>query len=77
MIDNDFALSRHPDARMTDFGLSQPNRLFTDDVDSEGDCIGMLRGGMGQRMVRVQFISGQNIHEAAGQANVADQISWL
>lgn len=49
----------------------------TDGPDADGEVVGMLRGCAGERMLRITFITGPMIYEAAKFAQVSDKINWI
>lgn len=48
-----------------------------DGTDADGEVVGLLRGGMGERMLRITFITGDVINQVAWQAGVDQQINWI
>lgn len=51
--------------------------ISTDDTDAEGEVVGMLRGCIGERMLRITFITGEMMHVAATHAKVENKINWI
>ena len=51
--------------------------VSTDGADANGDLVGMLRGCMGERMLRITFIASEVMYVAAVHAKVDKKINWI
>ena len=57
--------------------LGTHDNISTDSADTDGDVVGILRGSIGQRMLRITFITSEAIKAAAKYTNVDQNINWI
>jgi hypothetical protein len=51
--------------------------VSTNGADADGNVVCILRGSMGERMLRITFITGEVMHAAAVHAKVDEKINWI